>query len=230
MSAEGLTSLIHFQHIHSLDVSANKISNLESVHTLTHLEQLKIEYGSLMEEEEVHLPCTDFSRLTSLEVETEWQEPPDTFLYLTQLQTLRHLSLCTAAPSGVNYAALSLLMDLHMDNFDLENLEALQELPQLVDLDLLGHPSDAEILMLAKLTKLTSLHMEYINPAQLSCHLSSVVMLSSLVNLETLRCDLVDGSAHYVVSTTSDPGVPRMVVSIPGASFDFALFQCADIV
>ena len=194
------------------------------MYTLTHLEQLRIYYHTLIEEEEVpHLPCTDFSRLTSLEVETEWQEPPDTFLYLTQLQTLRHLSLCTAAPSGFNFAALSLLTRLHMDNIDLENLEVLQELPQLVDLDLLGHPSDAEILMLANLTKLTSLLIECVYPADLKCHLSSVVMLSSLLKLKSLQCDLVDGSAHYTVSIMSDPADARMVVSIPGASFDFVL-------
>ena len=225
LSAEGLTSLIHFQQIRCLDFSAHRISSLESVHTLTHLEQLRIDYNSLMEEEEVpHLPCTDFSRLTSLTVETEWQEPRDTFLYLTQLQTLRHLSLSTAAPTRFNHAALSLLTRLHMDNIDLENLEALQELPQLVNLDLLGHPSDADILMLANLTKLTSLLVEPINPAELNCHLSSVVMLTSLVNLKSLQCDLVDGSADYTVSTMYDPADARMVVSIPGASFDFLLF------
>ena len=161
-------------------------------------------------------------------METDFQEPPDTFLYLTQLQTLRQLFLFTAAPSGFNYAALSLLTCLHMHNIDQENLEALQELPQLMDLGLLGHPSDAEILMLANLTKLTSLYIDFINPAQLSCHLSSVVMLSSLVNLESLHCDLVDGSAHYTVytgDTEKNLANARMVVSILGASFDFVLFE-----
>ena len=224
---EGIAKLIHFQHIHSLNMVATDISRLESLHTLTHLEQLEVTYDVLLKEDEVpHLPCTDFSRLTSLQVETEWQEPQDTFLHLTQLQTLRHLSLCTAPPSGFHYAALSLLTSLHMDRFDLENLELLQELPQLVDLDLLGHPSDAEILMLANLTNLTALMVESIDYTKLKCHLSSVVKLSSLVNLESLHCELVDGDAHYhvhVMFDVTDAVEAHMIVSIPDAPFYFAL-------
>ena len=227
LSAGGLASLIHCQHIRRLSVLATDISSLELVHTLTHLEQLEVNYGDLLTGGEVpHLPCTDFSRLTCLKVQTEWQEPPDAFLYLTQLQALRHLSLCTAEPSGFHYAALSLLTSLHMDNFDLENLEGLQQLPQLVDLDLLGHPSDAEILMLADLTKLTALVVESINFAELQCHLSSVVKLSSLVNLESLDCELVDGNAYYhvyVVLDVADASEAQMEVSIPDAPFHFAL-------
>ena len=150
-------------------------------------------------------------------------EPPDTFLYLTQLQTLRHLSLCTAAPSGFNYAALSLLTCLHLENFDSEILEVLHELPRLESLSFVGYPSDADILMLANLTKLRALEIEYLNAAELQCHLSAVVMLSSLVNLKSLRCDLVDDSAHYSVDILSDPADAIMVVSIPGAPFAFRL-------
>lgn len=224
-----MASLLHFQHIRSLDVRATDISSLESVHTLTHLEELRINYGSLADEEEVpHLPCTEFPRLTSLEVGTEWHEPPDTFLYLTQLQTLRQLSLSTV-PSSFNYAALPLLTRLHLDNFTTENLEVLQELPQLMNLTLRSPASDADILLLANLTKLTALHIVPIVYVNITCHLSSVLMLSSLVNLESLRCEVEDGSAYYTVDTVPDPANARMVVSIPDAPFAFPLFAWGEV-
>lgn len=227
LSAEGLASLVDFPHIRSLEVHADSISSLELVHTLTHLEELTIEYGTLLDEQKApDFPSRNFSNLTSLTVDTEWEEPSDTFLYLSQLQALRHLSLCTAALNDFNFAALSLLTSLHMDNFQLENLEALQGLPQLMQLDLLGHPSDADIFMLANLTKLTALEVEMLNVAGAKCHLSSVVMLSSLVHLESLQCDLVDNGAQYGVYIVNDPAdadTARMVVSIPDAPFCFAL-------
>ena len=227
LSAGGLASLIHREHIRSLSVRATNISSLELVHTLTHLEDLEVDYGDLLTGGEVpHLPCTDFSRLTCLRVQTELQEPPDTFLYLSQLQTLRHLSLGTAAPTGFHYAALSLLTSLHLNNFYLEDLEGLQELPQLMDLELTGHPSDAEMLMLANLTKLTALTIMTIDEGGLECHLSSVVMLSSLVNLESFQCEIMVDSVLYGVYVVH--GLParsraRMVVSAPDAPFAFAL-------
>ena len=208
---------------------ATDISSLESLHALTHLEQLRIDYDSLTDEEEVpHLPCTDFSRLTSLEVDTAWQEPPDMLLYLTQLQTLRHLSLSTV-PSSFNYAALSLLTPLHIDNFTTENLEVLQELPKLMNLTLRSPASDTDILLLANLTTLTVLRIMPIVYVNITCHLSSVLMLSSLVNLESLRCEVGDGSAHYTVDTVSDPANARMVVSIPDAPFAFPLFHWGEV-
>ena len=228
LSAEGLASLIHCPNIQSLDVQVTNIPSLESVHSLTHLQKLTIRYGNLLDEQEApHLPCTSFSSLTSLKVDTEWQEPSDTFLYLSQLQTLRHLSLCTAAPSKFNFAALSLLTSLRMDNFEVENLEALQELPQLMELDLLGNPSDADVLMLANLTQLTAIEFDPLSIPGAKCHLSSIVMLSSLVNLEFLHCDLVDNGAEYAVQIAHDAADQtgaRMVVSMPNAPFNFALF------
>lgn len=91
----------------------------------------------------------------------------------------------------------------------------------------MGHPSDADILMLANLTKLTSLEIEHINAAEVVCHLSSVVMLSSLVNLECFHCDLMNDGTHYGVNIVDDPAdaeEARMVVSIPDAPFCFALY------
>lgn len=136
LSATGFASLVHLPRIRSLAVDIFDISSLKSLHILTHLESLTIQCKSLLDKKGApHLPCADFPRLTSLTIVTEWQEPPNTFLRLTQLQTLRHLSLGTAAPSGFNYAALTMLTSLQMDNIDLENLEALQQLPQLMELE-----------------------------------------------------------------------------------------------
>lgn len=126
-----------------------------------------------------------------------------------------------------NYAALTMLTSLQMDNTDVENLEALQQLPQLMDLELLGHPSDADILMLANLTKLTSLRIELFGVSDVNCHLSSVVMLSSLVNPESFHCDLMNDGVCYSVLIVNDPADAegaRMVASVPDAPLCFALY------
>ena len=119
--AECLASLIHFQHIRSVEVSAENVPSLQSVHTLTHLERLTIKYGDIFEHKTVpHLLCANFSRLTSLKVSTNWQEPTDTFQYLTQLQSLKELSMRTATPKKFDYAALTRMTSFQMDNCDLK--------------------------------------------------------------------------------------------------------------
>lgn len=100
----------------------------------------------------------------------------------------------------------------------------MQQLPHLIHLKFSGHPSDAEMLMIAILTQLTALNIKSSTYDQIQCHLSSVVKLTSLVHLELLDCHLVDGSAHY----TSDPAdveEDELVVSTYGAPFAFALCQ-----
>ena len=59
--------------------------------------------------------------------------------------------------------------------------------------------------MITKLKKLTSLHFDSIPDDDAWCHLSSVVMLSSLVHLKSLVCTLVDGTARYEDCTVESP-------------------------
>lgn len=95
-----------------------------------------------------------------------------------------------------------------------------------MDLNLTGHPSDAEMLMLANLTKLTALIVETIDEGGLECHLSSLVMLSSLVNLESFQCEIMVDSVLYgvyIADYLPDRVIARMVVSAPDAPFTFAL-------
>ena len=57
-----------------------------------------------------------------------------------------------------------------------QNLEALQHLLRLGDLDLLGHPTDEGVHMLARLTTLTA-QIESNSPEDVSCQLPSVIKL-----------------------------------------------------
>lgn len=153
------------------------------------------------EENVPHLLCSAFPHLVSLKVETEWVEPVDFFQNLTQLQKLTHLSLENAAPYQFTFAALSRLTGLHMDNLTIANLEELQHVPRLRSLDLLGGPTDEDMHMLARLTTLTALEFDStVEPAKVTCHLSSVIKLSSLQALQSMHCTVVDGSAYYSVT------------------------------
>ena len=217
VTAEDLANLIHFPHIRCVAVAVRDLSSLQSVHTATHLEELSVRYNDFVNQGDVpQLPCAYFSRLTSLKVSTAYEKPGETFQYLSQLQKLKNLSLGTAAPKNVNYPALSRLTSLQMDNADVENLEALQQLPKLRQLELSGHPTDTEILMVANVTQLTDLYIEAINHEDVTCHLSSVVMLTSLVNRKSLNCDIVDGSAHYSICmlTMEDGAHPAVAAGL----------------
>ncbi len=106
-----------------------------------------------------------------------------------------------------------------------QNLEALQQLLQLRDLDLLGDPTDEHIYMLARLTTLTALQIESTSPEFVKCHLSSVIKLFSLKALKTLHCEAVDDSAHYSVTLREEPTYADedifMIISLPNSPFVF---------
>ena len=220
VSARGLAGLTH---IHSMHLRVNSCASLQSVFTLTHLENLELTYCMRWEETLPQIPCSDFPYLVSLKVETQWDEPRHTFQYLSQLQNLKHLSLATATPHDFKFATLSRLTSLHMDQFSNANLEALQHLLRLRDLDLLGYPTDEDVHMLARLTTLTALQIESNSPEDVSCHLSSVIKLSSLEALQTMHCQVVDDGAHYMVTlidkSTDAPEDAFMVISVPNSSF-----------
>ncbi len=197
---------------------------------LTHLEDLALMYGVNWEENVPHLLCSAFPHLFSLKVETEWVEPMDFFQHLTQLQKLTHLSLETAIPYQFTFAALSRLTSLHMDNFTSANLEGLQHLPRLSNLDLLGDPTDEDMHMLARLTTLTALQFHAnVEPEDVTCHLSSVIKLSSLQALQSLHCTIADGRAHYSVNLfdvdESADADAFMVISLPNVPFAFELHK-----
>ena len=178
VSAKGLASLTH---IRSMQLRVDSCASLQSVCMLTHLENLALVYEVDWEENVPPLLCSAFPHLVSLKVETEWVEPMDFFQHLTQLQNLIHLSLETAAPYQFTFAALSRLTSLHMDNFTSADLEGLQHLPRLRTLDLLGDPTDEDMHMLARLTTLTALQFHtHVEPEEVTCHVSSVIKLSSL--------------------------------------------------
>ena len=184
------------------------------------------------EENVPHLLCSAFPHLVSLKVESEWVEPVDFFQNLTQLQKVTHLSLENAAPYQFTFAALSRLTGLHMDNFTIANLEELQHVPRLRSLDLLGGPTDEDMHMLARLTTLTALEFDStVEPAKVTCHLSSVIKLSSLQALQSMHCTVVDGSAYYSV-TLIDVDEPTdadqdafMVISLPNVPFALELHK-----
>lgn len=115
-----------------------------------------------------------------------------------------------------------------MDQFSSANLEAMQHLPELSNLDLLGHPTDEHMHMLARLTTLTALEIESISPEDVNCHLSSVLKLSSLEALQTMHSEVVDYSAHYVVTLIGKPTRAGedavMVISVPNSSFVLAVY------
>jgi len=222
VSARGLAGLTHIRSMH---LRVNSCASLQSVFMLTHVEKLELMYCMNWEETLPHLSRSDFPHLLSLKVETEWDEPRQTFQHLTQLQSLKHLSLATAAPHAFNFAALSELTSLHLDQCSNANLEALQHLAQLSDLDLLGDPTDEDMHMLARLTTLTALLIESISPEYISCHLSSVIKLSSLKALKIMHCEVVDDSAHYYVTLKEEPTYADedifMVISLPNSPFIF---------
>ncbi len=220
VSARGLASLTH---IRSMLLRVDSCASLQSVFTLTHLEELELTYCMNWEEALSRLPCSDFPHLVSLKVGTEWDEPRHTFQYLTKLQNLKHLSLATAAPHAFNFAALSELTSLHLDQFSNADLEALQHLTQLSDLDLLSDPTDEDMHMLAKLTTLTTLQIEGFGAEYVTCHLSSVIKLSSLEALQVMHCGVVDDGAHYTVTLIDESTDAQedafMVISVPNSYF-----------
>ena len=229
MSAKGLASLTH---IRSMQLRVDSCASLQSVCMLTHLENLALVYEVDWEENVPPLLCSAFPHLVSLKVKTEWVEPMDFFQHLTQLQNLIHLSLETAAPYQFTFAALSRLTSLHMDNFTSADLEGLQHLPRLRTLDLLGDPTDEDMHMLARLTTLTALQFHtHVEPEEVTCHVSSVIKLSSLQALQSMHCTIVDGSAHYSV-TLIDVDEPAdaeqdafMVISLPNVPFALELHK-----
>jgi hypothetical protein len=182
--ARGLAGLTHIRSMH---LHVNSCASLQSVLMLTHIEKLELTYCTNWEESLPHLSCSDFPHLVSLKVATEGNEPRQTFQHLTHLQSLRHLSLATAVPHDFAFAALSRLTSLHMDQFSNANLEALQHLSQLRDLELLGYPTDEHLHMLARLTTLTALQLESFGAEYVTCHLSSVIKLSSLEALQVMH-------------------------------------------
>ena len=220
VSARGLASLTH---IRSMLLHVDSRASLQSVFTLTHLEELELTYCMKLEEALPCLPCSNFPHLVSLKVGTEWDEPRHTFHYLTQLQNLKHLFLATAAPHAFDFAALSELTSLHLDQCSNANLEALQHLAQLSDLDLLGDPTDEDMHMPAKLTTLTSLHIESFGAEHVTCHLSSVIKLSSLEALQILHCEVLDNGPHYVITLIDEATDAHedafMVILVPTSSF-----------
>ena len=227
VSARGLAGLTHIRSMH---LRVNSCASLQSVFMLTHVEKLELMYCMNWEETLPHLSRSDFPHLLSLKVETEWDEPRQTFQHLTQLQSLKHLSLATAAPHEFTFAALSRLTSLHMDQFSNANLEALQHLRRLRDLDLLGHPTDEELHMLARLTTLTALQIESTSPEYIKCHLSSVIKLSSLKALKIMHCEVVDDSAHYSVTLHEEPTYFAnedifMISSLPNSPFVFKVYM-----
>lgn len=222
VSARGLAGLTHIRSMH---LRVNSCASLQSVFMLTHIEKLELMYCMNWEETLPHLSCSDFPHLVSVTVATEGNEPRQTFEHLTQLQSLKHLSLATAAPHDFTFAALSRLTSLHMDQISNAHLEALQHLLRLRDLELVGYPTDKDLHMLARLTTLTALQLESITPEYINCHLSSVIKLSSLQALKTMYCDVVDDSAHYYVTLKEDPEFVGedifMIISWPNSPLVF---------
>ena len=223
VSAKGLASLTHIR------LRVDSCASLQSVCMLTHLEDLTLIYEVNWEENVPHLVCSAFPHLVSLKVETEWVEPMEFFQHLTQLQSLTSLSLETAAPHESTFAALSRLTSLHMDNFTSADLEGLQHLPRLRTLDLLGDPTDEDMHMLAKLTTLTALEFHTVDPMDVTCHLSSVIKLSSLQALQTMHCAIADGSALYSVTLIDKRADAEqdafMVISLPNVPFALELHK-----
>ncbi|DBB00329.1 TPA: hypothetical protein ACH3X1_014152 [Trebouxia sp. C0004] len=89
--------------------------------------------------------------------------------------------------------------------------------------DLLGHPADEDTHMLARLTTLTALEIHSVDQEDITCHLSSVIKLSSLEALQYMHCAIVDDSAHYSVALIDKPADAEedafMVISLPNVSF-----------
>ena len=191
VSAEGLAGLKRFPHIRCLKVRADDLPSLKAVSALTHVDTLSLEYplGPMPSTTVPRFPCADFAKLTSLELLTEMEEPPETFPYPSQLQYL--MSLRITNPSGLCFDALSKLTSLKLDDFTFKSLEALTVLVDLEKLNLVGHPTDAEIQSIAKLTALRALNIKTIDCHEINCHLSSPVKLCSLPKLVSLKCDLV---------------------------------------
>ena len=150
------------------------------------------------------LPCASFSRLTSLRPETEWNEPADSFHYLSQLHSLEHMYLETAAPADFGFSALTALSCLQIFNYTAANIEALQVSPDLQCVEFSNFPQDEHFDHLSKLTQLTRLAFDADGGATepSTCHLSAVMKLCSLTGLIELRCVLVMDGDRYSVRTT----------------------------
>ncbi|KAL0024994.1 hypothetical protein WJX77_009892 [Trebouxia sp. C0004] len=63
VSARGLAGLTHIQSMH---LHVNSCASLQSVFTLTHLENLELSYCMYWEEPLPHLPCSDFPHLAHM--------------------------------------------------------------------------------------------------------------------------------------------------------------------
>lgn len=76
-------------------------STVQAIHNFTHIEQLHLEYEMYFYNcfAVPQLPCSTFTKLVHLTIDSaDWDEPPNSYAYLSQVHSLRYLKLCSGVP------------------------------------------------------------------------------------------------------------------------------------
>ncbi|KAL3154853.1 hypothetical protein ABBQ38_011395 [Trebouxia sp. C0009 RCD-2024] len=226
-----MADLSKMTEIIKLHTGACSSEMVEAIHKFTHLEQLHIEYDmyfyySLAVPE---LPCSSFPNLVHLTIDSaDWDEPPNSYAYLSQLHSLRHLRLCSGVPPALQcLAGFTQLTGLQLHRFDSDNIQEVQHLPTLCSLKMCGEPTNVEIGILACMTQLTSLHVDntedYADP-HVRCQLSAVLGLCSLTNLKFLSLDVaIDGHVYEAGLDSDSWESADLIISTPASPLAIAL-------
>ncbi|KAL3154852.1 hypothetical protein ABBQ38_011394 [Trebouxia sp. C0009 RCD-2024] len=221
-----MADLSRMTEIRKLHAGARNFEMVEAIHKFTHIEQLHLDYDMYFHRSLAvpELPCSSFPNLVHLTIDSaDWDEPPNSYAYLSQLHSLRHLELCSGVPPAPQcLAGFTQLTGLELHGFNSDNIQEVQHLPTLCSLRMCGKPTSVEIGILACMIQLTYLHvdnMEGFADRHVRCQLSAVLDLCSLTNLAFLSLEVaIDGyvyeagldsdsweSADLIISTPASP-------------------------